>query len=727
MANGLKDKINQAKEAITDIKTSLAQAITEKGVDTDVSASFSEMAENVGKIESNGGSSTYETYIGKELEIYDTIEDQDVEMEILGETRIVDGVEDSVGELVDGKYKIVVECLNDSVSFLGVPSQAEASIEEATPLLTTPVEGDSIAITFNHVGYQTNIFSNGYEFKVYFYYDIPTDANLTLSKTTSYGKQFLSDIPLRYQMINLRYKDGALERVVTNVVYSEVTTINYSYSSFYEANDVEYGYSFLGDSIPDDFPGYPSTTAGRITQLLLDEPLRSLEDNSVRDRVWFDKTEGVVKLTRKVEIGTDGVVALLETPVTTILETPSNLTLKTTPALTKITSTQQGRKPLLRGRMKVVEVEEPTPPPAQRFIYGVSVDETNSNPETAVTYIEDAIGVEVATPTGYGGWADKYPFNQIKPCGFKDGQVVKYINPNDFSKYEDDTDVTDDVDVMIEFPKLWWNFTTTDTGYELRISNEQVDENYVCPAHTVGTEERDKIYVGAFMGCNEGGKLRSKSGVSPTVSQTIGTFRTQAQANGEGYQQYNYTSMLMLQILYLIMYKNRDSQTALGYGYANGNSAKINTGETSSKGMIFGETTGKQQMKFLGIEDFWGNVYSWVDGFYSSSNRTMMISDNSVFNNNGSGYIDNGIGASANTGGYTGKVQGGNYSGFVIKDTSGSTTTKYCNWGKLDGGCPPVVGGNWNGDLYAGAFRFACYYSASNSYSIISSRLVHLG
>ena len=43
--------------------------------------------------------------------------------------------------------------------------------------------------------------------------------------------------------------------------------------------------------------------------------------------------------------------------------------------------------------------------------------------------------------------------------------------------------------------------------------------------------------------------------------------------------------------------KKRDSQTALGRGYVDGNSAYANTGGTNTKGFMFGETTGKQQMK----------------------------------------------------------------------------------------------------------------------------------
>ncbi|MEF9992680.1 MAG: hypothetical protein RR765_11330 [Peptostreptococcaceae bacterium] len=359
-------------------------------------------------------------------------------------------------------------------------------------------------------------------------------------------------------------------------------------------------------------------------------------------------------------------------------------------------------------------------------LYGVRVDESNSNPSTCVTYIEGAIGKAVATSTDFGGWKDVYPFNKIRPCGFKSGSVVKYIDPADFSRYEDGTYVGSDVDVMIEFPKIYWKFTSVSNGYEIRVSNIKVDDDYLCPAHTIGNREVDNIYIGAYLGSINGGKLRSARTQTPKVSQTIGAFRNQAQANGAGYQQWNYYSMFMLQILYLIMYKNLDSQTALGRGVTNPSSIMA-TGGTYNKGMIFGEATGGLQMKFLGVEDFWGNLYQWVDGYFFNSNRKMLISDNSVFNDTGVSYVDCGQGNTSNVSGSIKKIHGGTKTGFAIKESGGSTSTYYSDYGYLYANRLPISGGNQSDYLFSGAFQFMVDSSASNSYSSISSRLVYLG
>ena len=60
-------------------------------------------------------------------------------------------------------------------------------------------------------------------------------------------------------------------------------------------------------------------------------------------------------------------------------------------------------------------------------VYGVRVDESNSNPSTCCTYIEDSIGTHTATNQNLGGWENKFPFKNIRIVGFKDGKVVKEI------------------------------------------------------------------------------------------------------------------------------------------------------------------------------------------------------------------------------------------------------------------------------------------------------------
>ena len=65
--------------------------------------------------------------------------------------------------------------------------------------------------------------------------------------------------------------------------------------------------------------------------------------------------------------------------------------------------------------------------------------------------------------------------------------------------------------------------------------------------------------------------------------------------------------------------KNLDGQTALGRSNVDESVKKI-TGAHNTSGMFYGSTDGTVQIKFCGIEDFWGNIRIWVDGIWSTTN-----------------------------------------------------------------------------------------------------------
>lgn len=366
-----------------------------------------------------------------------------------------------------------------------------------------------------------------------------------------------------------------------------------------------------------------------------------------------------------------------------------------------------------------------TPQPYK--IYGVAIDLTNSNPETAVTYTDDAVGMT----GGDVAWDNMNIFKDIKPCVLKNGVVQYYLDPNDFTKRVDGSaaDITsgNDGDVMIEIPKTGFLISTVGNILTVKVTDDPNNPNFKYYAHSRATEgDRSKLYIGAYLGWKDGGnKLRSLSGKTPTADQTIGTFRTQAKANGSGYDLVSFYPLTLLQCLYLIKYKNLDSQTALGRGYVDGNSAATNTGGTNQKGMFFGETTGKQQMKFLGIEDFWGNLRWWIDGLFSDSNRNIKTAFQN-FNDTGSGYTDRGQGATSDIENYMSKPQGTSQTGFIAKEVSGSASTYFCDYANLNASRLPYFGGHWSNGSTAGAFYLRVYYSASNSHSSLGGRLMYL-
>lgn len=319
----------------------------------------------------------------------------------------------------------------------------------------------------------------------------------------------------------------------------------------------------------------------------------------------------------------------------------------------------------------------------EQRIYGVRIDKNNSNPETRVTYIGDAVGFTPMRGNNgdfqWGSWQKVFESFEIRPCVLKNKEVQYYLDPNDFTKKIDGSPANltgADGDVMIEFGKtLWWKWTDEGDTYTIEVS--------------------DKEFEGAVKHAFE---------------------------IEEGYNLVPYYPLLLTQVLFVIFFKSTDSQTALGRGYVDDNSTFAATGGTNAKGMFYGESTGKQQMKFLGIEDYWGNKFWWIDGLVTDSSRNLLIGKGN-FNNSGSGYQSFASGVSSSITGYINSVQGGNEKGFIIKTSSGSATTYYADYGILGSARVARFGGARTDRSYAGFACLPLYIAASDSYVTVGARL----
>ncbi|MCM3488768.1 hypothetical protein M3689_05535 [Alkalihalophilus marmarensis] len=324
--------------------------------------------------------------------------------------------------------------------------------------------------------------------------------------------------------------------------------------------------------------------------------------------------------------------------------------------------------------------------PTESKIYGVRVDKNNSNPETRVTYIGDAVGFTPMRGNNgnlqWGSWQGTDLLKDIKPCvlqnlGGGNAQVNYYLNPNNYAQKEDGTSAIingNDGDVMIEIPERYWKFTDEGTTYTVKVS--------------------DKPFTGAV-------KL--------------------AHEIEDGYNQVPFYTLLLTQCIMLILLKSTDTQSALGRGRVDGATEYASTGGTNNKGMFYGSTL-DEQMKFLGIEDYWGNKLCWIDGLFYSTNRDMLIGLGN-FNDTGSGYTNHGhSGFASDTGGYVDAIQGGNQTGFIPKAVTGSGTTYYADYGNVGAGRIPYFGGHQaNGDNAGGFYLYSI--SAAISGARIGARL----
>lgn len=377
-------------------------------------------------------------------------------------------------------------------------------------------------------------------------------------------------------------------------------------------------------------------------------------------------------------------------------------------------------------------------PKPKSVTYGVKIDLANSNPETSVTYTDDAVGFEKSymdftnDAFVWGSWQDKFPFNQIKPCLFKDGAVVKYLNPNDYTKDINGNDAVitgADGDVMIEIPKVYYRLHKDENYQYIQIS-DTAQEGFCCLAHTYKGVEKDKVYIGAYQSYYDGTKSRSVSGVSATGSKSLNNWRDYAHAQGEGYENFYWNLLVLLQCLFTIQFKNLDSQTAMGYGWCDSGSFSTGGG-LDTKGLNYcASGTGNAQMKWLGIEDFWGSRRTWIDGAYING-KSLTVADatspDMAFSGTGAGYKTAASGLTTG-GGYFTKIVGENSeAGFTPQNFSGSSSTYYCDYGYVYSSYVPYFGGNRSGTTSAGAFYVYFDYSASTASSYFGGRLAFCG
>ncbi len=388
------------------------------------------------------------------------------------------------------------------------------------------------------------------------------------------------------------------------------------------------------------------------------------------------------------------------------------------------------------------EVDELLNPPKVYKTFGVAIDLSNSNPETSVTYTDDAVGMTA----GSSDWDETEIFKNIKPCLFKGGAVVGYLNKNNFAQFEDGTEATitpdADGDVMIEIPKMGYKIAKSGNILTVQVTNVEDAEDFSYLAHTRETEgDRDKLYVGAFLGGIIDGKLRSTIN-NPALAETrdaVFSFRTSAQTNGAGYDAMSFYPLTLIQCLFLLKYKNLNSQAALGKGLVS-ESTCYTVGNTVSAGMDYGSTSsGMEQMKFLGIEDLWGNLWQFIDG--------IKMKDTHV--EPGPGYVSTFYAATNNFGddacytsissqialgyssGYVRNVQGSNTGGFLQYSASASTSTYFCDrtyvFGPEPDSFPMRIGGMYDSGDNAGIFsHIVDYVQYSSDGSHTGARLMYL-
>lgn len=259
-----------------------------------------------------------------------------------------------------------------------------------------------------------------------------------------------------------------------------------------------------------------------------------------------------------------------------------------------------------------------------------------------------------------------------------------------------------------------------------------------------------------------GDKLCSIAGVKPltgwnNATATLPNMRILAQNRGAGWELQDFNLVCAIQLLYLIEYANFDSQTQIGQGVTGVNDTtagntynnSLNTGFTAgvgTNGVDLGNASGCttsvahyktseadadiQPISYRGIENFWGNIWKWVDGINIKANYMPWVADHDFASDTfAHPYVDTGL-VCHSADGYASNIifgSGLDY-GFLASAVGGADNQYLCdNYYRSTGNRSARLGGSWHSGLSAGAFSWNLNIAASGVSRYIGARAVFIG
>lgn len=419
-------------------------------------------------------------------------------------------------------------------------------------------------------------------------------------------------------------------------------------------------------------------------------------------------------------------------------------------------------------------------------IYGVEVDFVNKK----FTRLAGAVN---RTPgEGFDGINC---FGGRKRCNLtNDGRVAAYYGETGFSttgkltqavdRNPEGTETPDTtlqfasgtvVQVMVEQPKFYYKVVPLNVEKKHKGGITRKVRYYVSdtpkagfklhPAFRENGNENEKIYIAAFEGSLYDASaaayilddsqvadftadmLSSIANAKPlsglTQSATRANVRKLAEKRGSGWEQAYAATVSASQLLMLIEYASFNMQSAIGNGAVSktddgATNMSEPTGTTINLGNASGvavNTNGIQMVSYRGEENFWGNIWGWVDGINqymdaTTHEGTIYIADHTFTDNIGTGaYEDAGIIAVFGNGYVSAFCYSEKYDWlFIPGELLGNTALPVgdYHWNGNTGWRVAVLGADWNDGLSAGAFCWNLNDASSNRYRNVGGRLVYV-
>lgn len=364
-------------------------------------------------------------------------------------------------------------------------------------------------------------------------------------------------------------------------------------------------------------------------------------------------------------------------------------------------------------------------------LYGYRVNKNDSNPETRVEYLYDAVGMTPARmnyTTGafdYGSWANAWFITGNKPVALLYNGTIDYeLDPDDYTKKTDGTasDVSDasyQGNFMASMPTVYVKRWSDDSYDYYAFSNKQITPDFYADAHDAGDGTINPyIYLPMFKSNIVDGKMRSIAGVTPQGNTSGSQEKIAAEACGSGWQLWDWSKHELISDLLTLISRSTNSQAAFGQGDTNTYDAsdtttygKLTTG-TSGAGQFWGASDQTHHVKVFHIEDFWGNRWDRCLGLNLVDNQYVYKLVRPYALDTDSSYTSSALTAPA--GGWQKSQNVGRF-GTLPKTVGGSNNTYECDYfyKAASGVYLGVFGGGCNGVANCGSRYLGLDYASS--------------
>lgn len=353
-------------------------------------------------------------------------------------------------------------------------------------------------------------------------------------------------------------------------------------------------------------------------------------------------------------------------------------------------------------------------------VFGVCWDTSNSSTAlTRLTKTSDPYGFvtkdvttepvpAVGTGAGSSPFDSFMPWSGVQECSLKsDGSILAWRGDSGYSRQNPY--------IMVYIPAFYVTQKRSGTKQYFYVSDK--------PKTGFTKHPGSGKFVGRYvMG---GGGVCSAPNNSPWVGITRSSARNETRADRPKFHLYDFATYCAIIWLYVVEFADWNCQSKIGRGYID-NSKAEKTGGTDILVYHTGRAAGPDggtAVQYRWVENLWGNVYQWVDGFNADGTTAYYCTDPSKY-------------ADDTTTGYTniGTLPGSGWikdltvtdNGLLIpKTVGGSETTFIPDYAYSSSGWLVLsVGGYWSYGSYAGLLCFDANYASSSSGSNVSARLL---